>query len=441
MSMWESLVQEFSSSSSLSVDCKRVIVLGEAQDGKRTLLGRFKNNKDTKELPEFFGMGYSYVDLSGKMAAASASAASTSTTDDDEVTRGRVEFVAISGGDHAQLLQLALPDASHLPHTHAMIVVDLSRPWSVLDTINNWVDMLHTHIQSIVKTPEDEDVVASCRKAFNTYISDFNRSGMNVVMPGSPRLKASNKTLSEFERPSSTETEFIGVPLFIVGTKVDMMDRALSADASRTPQQTLHASNFVQGHVRRLALKYAASVAFTSSLPSRPTNCRALLDYIGHRVLGFTLPESATTLTATQECFVPAGTDSAELLSMLTVQHAMPTSSQDAVGDITLDVPFDKVIQAEIDVTNIEPPIDVAPIEHNQWLKQKKDLLSGASSSSGGAVDGTGRLSAASPSRGTRAVGGDYRPGGGSSSSASSEPIEKKAELFFASMSKQHRQK
>eukprot|EP00759_Apiculatamorpha_spiralis_P021789 PhF_6_TR26340/c0_g1_i1/m.37893/K10416/DYNC1LI, DNCLI; dynein light intermediate chain 1, cytosolic len=423
MSLWQALLEEYSQS---SLDTSRVVVVGDAQDGKRSLIGRFKG-KDMKDVPEYFGLGYGYVDVIGKVPKS------------EEDQKSRVEFYSVSGQEHAQLLSLALPTPQSLNGATAIVILDLSRPWAVMERLRTWLDILAAHISQLTSSSAEGEAIKAQNKAkLESYLNDFNRSGMQVVMPGSPKLKASMKTLAEME-PSKLE-KFIGIPLMIIGTKVDLLDRVLSQDATRTPQQAQHACNFVQGNIRKVAISYGASVTFTSCIPQRPTNCKLLLEYIGHRVCGFSLPESSKNLVASSlDCFVPAGADSVELINMLTVQNAMPTSYHDVTSptsvpatEITLDVPFDKVIIPEVN-TNIEPPLEIPPVDHIAWLKQKKDTLTADTT-------GTRIGSAMSPPRVRLdpTLGRQQSGVGFGGHEKTSEPIERKAEMFFATMTKQH---
>lgn len=123
---------------------------------------------------------------------------------------------------------------------------------------------------------------------------------------------------------------------------------------------------------------------------------------------------------------------------MLPVEKAMPTAYHDGstTSEITLDVPFDKVIIPELS-ERIEPGLEVPPVDHVVWLKQKKDLSFDAA---------TTRLSsgAVSPSlMKTRVTHGpgDAAGRGVTTSDKPSEPIERKAEMFFQTMQNQHSKK
>ncbi len=53
---------------------------------------------------------------------------------------------------HSQLLQFALRENS-VSDTVAMIIIDLSQPWNVLESLERWTQVLNKHVNSL-KIPE-----------------------------------------------------------------------------------------------------------------------------------------------------------------------------------------------------------------------------------------------------------------------------------------------
>ena len=49
---------------------------------------------------------------------------------------------------HSQLLPFVLRRES-LAHTTVMIVVDLSQPWGILESLERWAEVVRKHIQSL----------------------------------------------------------------------------------------------------------------------------------------------------------------------------------------------------------------------------------------------------------------------------------------------------
>lgn len=55
---------------------------------------------------------------------------------------------------HSQLLPFVLHE-KNIRDTIAMVVVDLSQPWGILESLERWVDVLNKHTNSL-KIPEKQ---------------------------------------------------------------------------------------------------------------------------------------------------------------------------------------------------------------------------------------------------------------------------------------------
>lgn len=49
---------------------------------------------------------------------------------------------------HSQLLPFVLTKSS-IEHTTVMIVVDMSQPWSIMESLERWAEVLSKHIQRL----------------------------------------------------------------------------------------------------------------------------------------------------------------------------------------------------------------------------------------------------------------------------------------------------
>ena len=55
---------------------------------------------------------------------------------------------------HKDLLPFVLTKSS-IDHTMVMIVVDMSQPWNVMESLDRWAEVLQKHIESL-RIPEKE---------------------------------------------------------------------------------------------------------------------------------------------------------------------------------------------------------------------------------------------------------------------------------------------
>ena len=64
---------------------------------------------------------------------------------------------------HSDLLKFALKK-DDVDNTLVMIVVDLSKPWSIMESLERWVDVVQRHVNSLDIPPEDMRSMEAQRK-------------------------------------------------------------------------------------------------------------------------------------------------------------------------------------------------------------------------------------------------------------------------------------
>lgn len=81
--------------------------------------------------------------------------------------------VWILDGDlyHKGLLKFAM-EASSLKDTLVMLVVDMSRPWTALDSLQKWASVVREHIDKLKIPPEEmKEMEQKCEYSANTWES------------------------------------------------------------------------------------------------------------------------------------------------------------------------------------------------------------------------------------------------------------------------------
>lgn len=81
--------------------------------------------------------------------------------------QGRLGIWALDGDpNHTGLLKYALTE-QNFEHTLVMLVASMAHPWSILDSLENWVSVLRQHIDRLKLLPEDrKDYEQSCKYYF-----------------------------------------------------------------------------------------------------------------------------------------------------------------------------------------------------------------------------------------------------------------------------------
>lgn len=139
----------------------------------------------------------------------------------------------------------------------------------------------------------------------------------------------------------------LGIPIMIIWNKSDVV---ASADTAKYYQQRLE---FIMKHLREFALRYGASIMFTST--KKGTNMQELYSYLLHRYydtnpvspeLKNTFRSYSDTITNKESIFIPTGYDSPKLVQLLCPN---------------IDDPYDKI------VIRIKASREVADVEEIKW--------------------------------------------------------------------------
>lgn len=161
-----------------------------------------------------------------------------------------------------------------------MLVLDLDRPESLTENFVSWISFINENLMSYIANL-DVKVRGNLKSRFE-YNIQRNRL---IISP------ETDPTKTDFE-PELT----FGIPLMIVGNKSDALDSFNNIEAIETVQYTL----------RSLAMRYGASVIYTS--PKMNSNVQTLTDYLAATMLG----KNETSLTpnlSSELLFIPSSFD------------------------------------------------------------------------------------------------------------------------------------
>ncbi|KAK2526248.1 Dync1li1 [Columba livia] len=237
---------------------------GEDGAGKTSLIGKIQGIEEYKKGR---GMEYLYLNVHDE--------------DRDDQTRCNVWIL---DGDlyHKGLLKFAM-EASSLKDTLIMLVVDMSRPWTALDSLQKWASVVREHIDKLKIPPEEmKEMEQKLVRDFQEYVEpgeDF---------PASPQRR--NTSLQEDKDDSvilplgaDTLTCNLGIPVVVVCTKCD----AIGVLEKEHDYRDEH-FDFIQSHIRRFCLQFysdGAALIYTSVKENK--NIDLVYKYIVQKLYGF----------------------------------------------------------------------------------------------------------------------------------------------------------
>ncbi|XP_041040763.1 cytoplasmic dynein 1 light intermediate chain 1-like isoform X1 [Cetorhinus maximus] len=289
--LWSSILSEVSTRSRSKLPSgKAVLVTGEDGSGKTTLIAKLQGVEDYKKGR---GMEFLYLDVHDE--------------DIDDHTRCNVWIL---DGDtyHKGLLKFAVT-SDNIKDTLLMLVVDMSRPWMVMDSLQKWANVVREHIDKLKIPPEEmKEMEQSLMKEFQEYEEP------DKEVPASPQRR--NTVLQETDEESvvlplgsNTLTHNLGIPVLIVCTKCD----AISLLEKEHDYRDEH-FDFIQSHIRRFCLQYGAALIYTSIKENK--NIDLMYKYLVHKLYGFPF-HSPVLVVEKDAVFIPAGWDNEKKIGIL----------------------------------------------------------------------------------------------------------------------------
>ncbi|KTG38416.1 hypothetical protein cypCar_00021166 [Cyprinus carpio] len=213
--LWSSILSEVSTRSSSKLPSgKNILLFGEDGSGKTTLMSKLQGAEHNKK-----GRGLEYLYLNVQ-------------DEDRDVSMQSIKFfkftklpdltrcgVWILDGDlyHKGLLKFAVT-AESLKDSLAVFVVDMSRPWTIMESLQKWTSVLREHVDKLKIAPEEmKEMEQSMVKAFQEYAEPEEST------PASPQRRAPAAGGEDesvlLPLGDNVLTHNLGIPVLIVCTK------------------------------------------------------------------------------------------------------------------------------------------------------------------------------------------------------------------------------
>lgn len=235
-----------SSTSNKLPNNKSVLVLGDNETGKSTLVAKIQGNDDPKK-----GSGLEYHHLLVR---------------DEYRDEQTVLSVWVLDGDlyHSNLLKFPVNEDS-LPHTTLMLVASMSAPWDILKSLQKWADMFEEHVKKLnINSDKLNEYKRGVVKRFSEYISPGDEIEGLIVTPKSRSESINEKMdtsivngnhITDEMLGSNVLSDNLGVDVVVVITKTDYMS-VLEKDYDYKEESF----DFIQQAVRKFCLKCKTTI-------------------------------------------------------------------------------------------------------------------------------------------------------------------------------------
>ncbi|KAK8794650.1 hypothetical protein WA158_001631 [Blastocystis sp. Blastoise] len=345
--IWDSILQSVSRQESHREST--VIFLGDPESGKHslyhTLADQFGNKSD------FSYQGGRVVDYT----SISVPSQDDRRLDEEEFSLLHVWF--LNDPRYGSLLNSA-SKIEMLEHTAFVICVDYSKPWAIMDSLNKWTKV----VEDIIKE-KMESVTMDKQHALKQSMLDYINSNQNYSKEIENLVV--DPTRKSNTLPAEMLTKNLGVPMFICMTKTDCM-----AEMKRTLNADIR-FNFIQKHIRSLAIQYASFVFYVSAHSG--VNILEFKDSLLHRLYPAIWKYTCNyQLVDADRIVIPSGWDSSYLIGQLVNSEVVPENSS-----------YNSYIPVPMNVDTSMGEKEDYPVENEQaFLKQFADNQKNATGSS-----------------------------------------------------------
>jgi len=310
---------------------KHILIIGDADCGKSTLLSVLKgasaaekptNTKGGSKLVKSgYALDYYYLDIESEELDVT----------DDEIKKCSVWVLRGASGVHS-LLQSQAYSPQMVPYTLFTLVLDFSEPWNLKQSLENGIQ----HIQSIISKLEvSPDVLSGTRQKLERRFQLFCENEADA------KQKANTSSDDLLPLSDGVLTLNLGVPIMVICTKLDAL-----AELEKSYKFNDEHFDYIQQFLRLECLKYGASLAYTSS--KDPRYVSGLYKLILNSLYEV-LPKSGSLASVVEKdsIFVPIGWDS--LLKIKAVQENL-------IGEIKVDDLFEDVCKQPSNYVNKKNP-------------------------------------------------------------------------------------
>ncbi|CAF1634706.1 unnamed protein product [Rotaria magnacalcarata] len=336
-SIWASILCDVKSSTRKVPATKSLVVLGDNESGRTTLVAKLQGNDDPKRGA---GLEYHYIDIK----------------DDDRDDTPKLGVWILDGNVacSAPLLKFAIKSET-IENTMLILVASMTQPWSLLSTLTKWTALIEEHVARLKIDPTRlREMHDHLQYDFQHYIEP-NDAPVDLVPPTTIQNAISgghiSKPISSISLASATLSSSInsdeqvvlpladgilrksfGIPIIIIITKCDAM-----STLEKENDYNERYFEFLQYHIRKFCLEYGAALFYTSVKAKK--NIDKLYKYIVHKCYGYPFTLTAA-IDERDAIFIPAGWDNPKKVDIL-LENLHQFQSTDNYTDIFVN-PADK---------------------------------------------------------------------------------------------------
>lgn len=279
--LWPSILEDVSKSSTRMPESKNILLLGSENSGKTSLIEKLIQRKKREfalpQVKQKNALSFNYM------------AAVDEATED---TLAQMSFWSVSGqGELGKSLEFILRP-ENVSKSLAIILADISEPWTVLESLEKWTALINSFIDSLGIDPKRlKELEEKVTHDYQTYIDPSDSSSRNISPGGQQASSSSPSQSGRVLLPLGEHVlvNNLGIPIIVVVTKTDVM-----SDLEKNFDYKDEHFDFIQQKIRNFCLRYGAGLFYTSVKEDK--NISLLYQYIVHRLYRLSFPFTASVV-------------------------------------------------------------------------------------------------------------------------------------------------
>ncbi|XP_054164330.1 cytoplasmic dynein 1 light intermediate chain 2-like [Oppia nitens] len=333
--IWSSILTQVQTSATNKLPSnKSIIVLGDNDSGKTSLIAKMQGIEDTRK-----GSGLEYHHLLVRDEYR------------DEQTQCGVWILDGNCSWNSQLLKFALNDYT-IPDTTILLTASMTKPWDIINSLEKWTKVLDNHLKNLNLN----------REVFNSYKQQNLKRYLEYISPGD-EMESLVNTPVKFRSNSDLEVSFknsiscnsvnsplpegvlthnLGIDIIVVITKTDYM-----STLEKEFDYKEESFDFIQQAIRKFCLKFGASLLYVSVKVNK--NCDLLYKYLVHRIYGLKFKTPALVVEK-DAVFIPTGWDNEKKIAIL-YENIQSVSPDDDYNEVIGSPIVNKPLQKEVETT------------------------------------------------------------------------------------------
>jgi len=291
-------------SSSKVTQCKNLLILGDENSGKSTIINEIANRHPTEnnsKIPKY-ALSYSYIDIN-----------------EEEDTVAHIGLYRLSGNTtYKSLIPYALSEETI---SNSVVIISLSweNPSNFLKSLETWLDILEDEIKKNISS----DLLKELQNKIERNIHEYKDPNNNDSSKMELNIDSSELNEINIPLPEGCLLKNLGIPIIIVCTKCDLIEELESKNKNFNDEKF----DYIQQVLRTVCLQYGASLIYVT------TKNPSTFDMLNSYLLNILFNEKNSTLSKSllksfefnepaqyidkKSVFIPSGWDSKGRINLL----------------------------------------------------------------------------------------------------------------------------